>query len=121
MTCLEDKRHIMQGSASSKTQTKSGAWDRTFHEEETCACAYAGGSGAAAGGCLHGGGLVLTRSGSWLQPQSAAFMLCHFPLTFKSLPRAAKTEGDVMNLIWAQVTSLAIIFFSEPILGTLSL
>lgn len=64
---------------------------------------------------------ALLLEGAAAGPSPRAFMLCHFPLTFKSLPRVAKTEGVVMNLIWAQVTSLAIIFFSEPTLGKLSL
>ena len=67
------------------------------------------------------GALLLEGVAAGPSPRSAAFMLRHFPLTFKSLPRVAKTEGVVMNLIWAQVTSLALIFFNEPTLGKLSL
>ena len=72
-------------------------------------------------GASMAGASLLQGAAAGPSPRSAGCMLCQVPLTFKSLPRVAKTEGEVMNLIWAQVTSLAIIFFNEPTLGTLSL
>ena len=51
------------------------------------------GSGAAAGGCLHGGGLALRRSGSWSQPQVCSLYAPSLPSHFQVIAQGCQDRG----------------------------